>query len=197
MHYYIGGKEFEQPENVSAYSRRDYESLFAFRHQEDPSQMLQVRQDQLPYSVDQWEVVNQSANGFRLVRSVSGKKMVHGQLLAICPHDGERFFLAQTTWLMQEKGGGLIAGIKALPGMPSAIAVRPLEPTQGQSGKYERGFLMPAIPSIGLEASLVLPQGWFRPARVIELSSDGTSQVKLLNILEDGPDFERVSFALC
>lgn len=56
MHYYIGGKEFEQPENVSAYSRRDYESLFAFRHQEDPSQMLQVRQEQLPYSVDQWEV---------------------------------------------------------------------------------------------------------------------------------------------
>ena len=198
MHYYISGKEFEQPENVNAYSRRDYESLFAFRHQEDPSQMLQFRQEQLPYSVDSWEVVNQSANGFRLVRSISGKKMVHGQLLAICPHDGERFFLAQTTWLMQEKGGGLIAGVKALPGIPSAIAARPLEPTQGQSGKYERAFLLPDIPSHGIEATLVLPQGWFRPARVIELhSSDGTTQIKLQHIIDDGPDFERVSFVLC
>mgnify|MGYP003613864421 CR=1 FL=1 len=124
--------------------------------------------------------------------------MVHGQLLAICPHDGERFFLAQTTWLMQEKGGGLIAGVKALPGIPSAIAARPLEPTQGQSGKYERAFLLPDIPSHGIEATLVLPQGWFRPARIIELhSSDGATQIKLRHIIDDGPDFERLSFVLC
>ena len=85
MHFFISGKEFEQPENVRAYSRREFESLFAFRHQADPLQVLQVRQEQLAYSLDTWEVVNQSANGFRLVRSISGKKVAHGQLLALCP----------------------------------------------------------------------------------------------------------------
>lgn len=197
MHYFISGREFEQPENVRTYSRQKFESLFAFRHQTDPLQMLQIRQEQLAYGVDIWEVVNQSANGFRLVRSTSGKKMAHGQLLALCPHDGERFLLAQNTWLMQENGGGLIAGIKALPGMPFAIAARPLEQTGADTGKYQRAFLLPAVPSVAAEQSLVLPQGWFRVDRVIELFTDGIWRVKLLHVLDDGPDFERVSFEVC
>lgn len=197
MHFFISGKEFEQPENVRTYSRREFESLFAFRHQEDPQQLLQVRQEQLNYSVDTWEVVNQSANGFRLVRSVSGKKMAHGQLLALCPHDSDRFFLAQTTWLMQEKGGGLIAGIRALPGLPIAIGARPLDQNAEQSSKYQRAFLLPAAPAVHAEQSLVLPQGWFRSGRSIEIYTDGPWQVRLTHVLDDGADFDRVSFDIC
>ena len=198
MHYFISGKEFEQPENVRTYSRREFETLFAFRHREDPLQTLQLRKEQLAYNTDAWEVVNQSANGFRLVRSTSGKKMAHGQLLALCPHDGERFILAQTTWLMQEKEGGLIAGIKALPGLPVATAARPIQQAgDDHNGKYHRAFLLPAIPAVAAEQSLVLPHGWFRSGRIIELFTDGAWQVKLLRILDDGPDFERISFAVC
>ncbi len=197
MHYFISGKEFEQPENVRIYSRREFENLFAFRHQTDPLQALQVRQEQLAYGVDRWEVVNQSANGFRLVRSTSGRKMMHGQLLALCPHDGERYLLAKNTWLMQEKNGGLIAGIKALPGLPVATSARVLEPTGESHSKYHRAFLLPAVPSVDAEQSLVLPQGWFRSGRVIELFTDGAWQVKLLHVLDDGPGFERVSFVVC
>lgn len=197
MHFFISGKEFEQPENVRAYSRREFESLFAFRHQADPLQVLQVRQEQLAYSLDTWEVVNQSANGFRLVRSISGKKVAHGQLLALCPQDSDRFLLAKTTWLMQEKGGGLIAGIMVLPGIPSAIAARPLAQTGERIGKYDRAFLLPAVPSVDAEQSLVVPKSWYRPERTIELHADGTWQVRLLHLLDDGPDFERVSFAVC
>lgn len=134
----------------------------------------------------------------RLVRSISGKKMVHGQLLALCPHDGERFFLAQTTWLMQERGAGLIRwdqGLTRYAGSDRSAAARANARTKWQAST--RAFLLPAIPAIDLEASLVLPQGWFRPGRVVELFIDGASQVKLLHILDDGPDFERVSFALC
>ena len=197
MHFFISCKEFEQPENVRAYSRREFESLFAFRHQADPLQVLQVRQEQLAYSLDTWEVVNQSANGFRLVRSISGKKVAHGQLLALCPQDSDRFLLAKTTWLMQEKGGGLIAGIMVLPGIPTAIAARPIEQTGERIGKYDRAFLLPTVPSVEAEQSLVLPKSWFRPERTIELHADGTWQVRLLHLLDDGPDFERVSFAVC
>jgi len=198
MHYFISGKEFEQPENVRTYSRREYESLFVFRHQEDPLQGLQVRQEQLAYIVDTWEVVNQSANGFRLVRSLSGKKMVHGGLLALRTRDGEPFLLAKTTWLMQEKNGGLVAGIKALPGIPVATAARAIEATGEHSGKYHRAFLLPTVPSVEAEQSLVLPQGWFRSGRIVELFTDkGAWQVRMQHVLDDGPDFERVSFTLC
>lgn len=197
MHYFIAGKEFEQPENVRTYSRREFETLFAFRHQTDPQQTLQVRQEQLSYNIDSWEVVNQSVNGFRLVRSTSGRKMEHGQLLALCPHDNEHFILAKTTWLMQEKGGGLIAGIEALPGIPVATAARPLDHLEGGNGKYHRAFLLPAAPAIHTEQSLILPRAWFRSGRVIELFTDGVWQVRLLHVLDDGLDFERVSFTVC
>ena len=197
MHYFISGKEFEQPENVRTYNRQEFDKLFAFRHQEDPSAMLELSQEQLAFHLDSWEVVNQSANGFRLVRSLSGKKMTHDQLLALCPHDGERFLLARTTWLMQEKEGGLIAGIKALPGVPIAIAARSRDQQGLGDGKYLRAFLLPTIASAGIEQTLVLPQGWFRSGRVVELYTDGPWQVRLKHVIEDGADFERVSFDLC
>jgi hypothetical protein len=197
MHYFVSGKEFEQPENVRTYSRREFESLFAFRHQTDPQEILQIRKEQIAYAVDDWEVVNQSADGFRLVRSISGKKVAHGQLLALCPHDGARFLLAQAKWLMQEKGGGLISGVRALPGIPFAIAARPFDRSARDDGKYRRAFLLPAVPSVNAEQSLVLPQGWFRNDRVIELFTDGAWRVRLLHVLDDGPDYERVSFVVC
>lgn len=201
MHFHISGKEFEQPENVRTYSRREYESLFAFRHQVDPTQVLQVRKEQYARGLDTWEVVNQSANGFRLVRSTSGRKMTHGQLIALCPHDGDHFLLAQNTWLMQEKEGGLIAGVRALPGLPLAIAARSIA-EEGEtlwefSSNYQRAFLLPAIPAVNAEQSLVLPQGWFRRGRIIELYTDGAWQVRLTRVLDSGPDFDRVSFEIC
>ena len=199
MHYFVSGKEFQQPENVRIYSRQDYDNLFSFRFQEDPQQILQIQQEKLAatYSVDTWEVVNQSANGFRLVRSVSGRKMVHGQLIALCPHDGERFMLAQATWLMQESKGGLIAGVRALPGLPTAICARQVDLAGESSEIYQRAFILPALQSVGAEQSLVVPPGWFKPGRTVEIFTDGAWRVRMKHILDVGPDFERVSFEIC
>lgn len=199
MHYFVSGKEFQQPENVRIYSRSDYDNLFSFRFQEDPQQALQIQQEKMAatYGIDSWEVVNQSANGFRLARSVSGRKMAHGQLLALCPHDGARFLLGQATWLMQERKGGLIAGIRALPGLPVAICARPVEPGGESHELYQRAFLLPALAAANAEQSLVLPAGWFRPGRVIEVFTDGVWRARLKSVLDVGPDFERVGFELC
>lgn len=196
MHFFVSGKEFSQPENVRMYSRQEFDTLFVFRHMDDPGAKLQISQPAQAARPDEWEVVNQSANGFRLIRSVAGQKIAHGQLLAICPPDGDRFFLAQVTWLMQDRAGGLIAGVAALPGTPQAIAVRLLSAHTGKAELYERAFSLPAIPAIGVEQSLVLPVGWFQPSRVIEMYTDASWRIRLDRVLQDGPDFERVSFSL-
>jgi cyclic-di-GMP-binding protein len=196
MHYFIAGREFTQPENAHAYSRQEFDRLFTFRHMVDPTQPLQLRREDLGRAVDEWEVINQSANGFRLMRSVVGKKMTHGQLLAIRPHDGEHYLLAQTIWLMQERGGGLVAGIAALPGLPAAIAARRLARPGERAEPYSPAFLLPANPAIGTEPSLIVPPGWFHSGRRIEVFTDGSWQVKLLHVLGDGPDFEQVSFVV-
>ena len=196
MHFYISGREFEQPDNVSTYSRREYETLFAFRHQENPQQTRQIRPSQPAFRLDDWELINQSANGFRLARSASGKSLAHGQLLALCPPDSGTFLLAKATWLMQEKDGGLTAGMLALPGIPTPIAARCITPPE-PPGRFERAFLLPAVSSMSTEQSLIVPAGWFRAGSLIEIHTDAHWMIRLTRVLDAGADFEQVAFVRC
>jgi hypothetical protein len=199
MHFFISGKKFQQPGSASIYSRDAFERVFSLRFQENPQQTQQFLQEEATtaYVADTWEMVNQSANGFRLIRNVEGRKIAHGQLLALRPRDSERFLLAQATWLMQENHGGLSTGLKALPGLPQAICARPV-PAMGQPLEmYHRAFLLPALETTGAEASLVLPAGWFRPRLIVEVFTDEAWRANLKEVLDSGPDFERVSFEVC
>lgn len=196
MHFFISGREFTQPENTRVYSRQEFDTLFVFRHMDDPTAKLQFTQGTVSMQPDEWEVVNQSANGFRLMRSIAGGKVLHGELLAVCPHDGDRFFLAQITWLMQDRGGGLVAGIAALPGTPQAIAARALSGHGGKDEMFSRAFLLPAVEAVSSRQSLVLPAGWYQPDRILEVCTDSPWRVRLDHVIQDGPGFERVSFLL-
>ncbi|SBT08971.1 conserved hypothetical protein [Candidatus Accumulibacter aalborgensis] len=194
IHFSVSGKEFNQPESARIYSRQEFDSLFAFRHMADPTRELVVRQAQLGFAVDDWEVLDQCANGFRLSRSNAGRKLAPGQLLSLCPHDGNAHFLAQLVWLRQEQDGGLVAGIAALPGRPQAIAARPMPQTPGHGDPYSRAFLLPAVSAIGVEQTLVIPQGWYYAERLLQIYHDSVAQVKLQRLVAAGPDFERVTF---
>lgn len=196
MHYYISGTEFSQPENARIYSRQEFDNMFTFRHGLDPTQGLEVRRSHLGLAVDDWEVLDQSANGFRLLRSTAGRRLAPEQLLAICPHDGSAHLLAQVVWLMQEQGGGLVAGVAALAGKPQAVAARQLSQSAGHADSYSRAFMLPAFPAIGEEQSLVIPAGWFYPDRLLEVYVDGVWRVRLQQLLSEGPDFERVTFRI-
>ncbi|PKO35381.1 MAG: hypothetical protein CVU34_03535 [Betaproteobacteria bacterium HGW-Betaproteobacteria-7] len=194
MHFAVSQKEFVQPDAVSTYSRGEFEELFTFREQVSPGQKLNIRPN-IEFPIDEWAVINHSANGFRLGRSSAGQKITHAQLLAICPHDGESFLIAQVTWLMQEHGGGLIAGLATLPGMPVAVAVRHLS-TNGVHERYQRAFMLPALPAIGEEASLVLPAGMYQASRVLEIvCQEECWQVRMAHVLQRGTDFERLSYS--
>ena len=194
MHYHVSNQLFNPPDKDHFRTLRDVEALHAFGETVENNHKLKSREELLGFSADAWEVVNESANGFRLIRSLDGKKMAHGQLLAICPHEGERILLAKATWLMQERGGGLIAGVEALPGIPTAVAARPLTQTATQSEAYSRAFLLPAVPVIGTEETLIVPPGWFRQRRVVEVRNGSLWRVELQRVIDDGPDFERISF---
>ncbi|HEX6735700.1 MAG TPA: hypothetical protein VF096_12885 [Azonexus sp.] len=193
MHYFVSGAEFIQPDAASTYSRDEFEELFTFREQVSPGQILNIR-PQTGYTADQWAVINHSANGFHLGRSCAGQKLLQGQLLAICPHDGDTYLLAQAIWLMQEESGGLLAGLSTLPGKPLAVGIR----HPGHSGtqeRYVRGFLLPALSAISEEASLVVPAGMYQASRALEVCCGEESwPVRMLHIVQRGTDFERVSY---
>lgn len=194
MHFFISGREFVQPGAAEVYSREQYNQLFTFRHMVEPAQKLTIDQPKIDYPCDHWEVINQSASGFRLGRSSVGQKMAHGQLLALCPPDGEQFILAQSCWLMQEQEGGLLMGVAILPGVPTAIGIRPSVLQRGCSNHYVRAFLISAVPAIGEESSLVLPVGVYHASQLLDVASETLWQVKMKSLLQRGVDFERISF---
>lgn len=193
MHFKISGRDFEQPDSAETYSREQFDTLFTFRHMADPTQKLTIQKPP-EYPIDTWEVLNHSANGFRLARSSAGQKMAHGQLLALRPHDGEFFILAQNCWFMQEREGGLVAGVAILPGMPSGVAIRLADLKQGGTDRYTRAFFLSPVPAIGEAGSLVLPLGFYQASHVLDIVSDSPWQAKMKNILQRGSDFERISF---
>ncbi|MDR3300785.1 MAG: hypothetical protein LBU43_12540 [Candidatus Accumulibacter sp.] len=199
MYYFISGKEFRQPEHPRLSPGSSFDDVFALRFQGTQQQTPQFQQEKLAasYKADVWEMVDQSANGFRLIRHVDGRRIAHGQLLALSPQDNARYLLAQVTWLMQASNGGLIAGLRVLPGLPQAISARSSAASEiGPKKQYQRAFLLPALPTAEAEESLVLPSGWFRPELVIDIYTDSAKCAKLKKVLESGPDFERVSFDL-
>lgn len=195
MHFCVTGREFEQPDSAATYSRGEFDQLFTFGERAEPGQTLAIK-PKINFPVDEWAVINHSANGFRLGRSNAGQKIMHGQLMVVCPHDGEHFLLAQATWLMQEESGGIIVGVATLPGMPSGLGVRVASMGSGNNERYVRAFLLPAVPAIGEEASIVLPPGMYQASRVLEAYSGDAKpwQLRMNHVLQRGTDFDRISF---
>jgi hypothetical protein len=141
--------------------------------------------------MDEWSIINHSANGFRLLRSCAGGRLAHAQLMAVRPHDGEHFLLCRTTWLMQEEDGSLMAGLAVLPGMPLAIGARHANTRE----KFVPAFMMPAVPAIKEDGSLVLPSGMYLSRGVLDIFVGGESlQLRMLNVIERGMDYERISY---
>jgi len=195
MHFCVTGKEFGQPDSAAAFSRDEFDQLFTFGDGVQPGRELAIK-PQIVFPVDEWAVINHSANGFRLGRGSAGQRISHGQLMVVCPHDGEHFLLAQATWLMQDDTGGLIVGVATLPGMPTGIGVRIASSKIGNQERYVRAFLLPPVPTIKEEGSIVLPPGMYQAGRVVEVftGDETVGQLRLNHILQRGADYDRISY---
>ncbi len=163
---------------------------------QDVAQQVIDAEEREGLTAEQWMAVNQSASGLCLMRGGAGKKITHGQLLAVCPQDGTRLLLARMVWLMQEQRNGLIAGVATLAGLPQCVVARPRVPEDADSYAPSGAFLLPAVPAVGSEQSLIIPRGWSDASRLIEIYADTPWCVQLVKVLDHGPDFERVSFVV-
>lgn len=194
MHFHVSRKPFTQPDTAEAYSRLQFNELYTFRERVAPGQPLNIK-GHADFPLDDWSVINHSATGFRLTRSIAGQRIAYSQLLAICPHDGNQFLLGQVSWLMQEDGDGLVAGISVLPGIPEALGIRELPQAPGRDSRFVQAFLLPAIPAIGQEASIVIPISMYRASGLLEVVDGGPPwQLRMLHVRQRGVDFERVTF---
>jgi hypothetical protein len=149
----------------------------------------------LGFSLENWNCLDQSAGGFRLSRSGAGERISQNQLIALRTNDSAPFTLAVVRWLMvSNDAGDLSIGTRVLPGLPTALAARPVTLNQADMGPFVPAFQLSAVPEQQEPTSLVLPIGWFQPGKLVQIYTSMTETVKLTSLLEKGANFERVAF---
>ncbi|MEW6313865.1 MAG: hypothetical protein AB1513_07455 [Pseudomonadota bacterium] len=195
-HYFTTGKPFRQPRKPgSSLSRQERHQLEALGHVSILDPKLRTV-DTMP-ALESWDLQEESALGLRLRRDGGGGRRVSvGQLIAIRLEKMENFMLGDVRWLMVDGAGDLRAGVRTMAGVPQAAAVRATGINRTVSDKYTQCFILPEIPEFRARASIVLPVGWFKSKRIVEVFVDGNDRpIQLLDLLGKGVDFEHASYA--
>jgi cyclic-di-GMP-binding protein len=193
IHYYLSGRAFRQPGQQKELSQKQKDEIATFgrvstRDEDDYSEAQ-------GYVMERWHVEDESAQGVRMVRHGDdpGRRFSHGQLMAVRPGDAKSFILGQVRWLMAARNGDLQAGLKLLPGIPSPIAAKQLG-LNAQAPEFVPALALTAVAALNSTPTLVLPIGWFKPGRTIEIYTGGPQPVRLTELIERGADFERVAY---
>jgi len=195
IYFHIAGQPFREPGGKSVLSKQEADQLATFGH-------LSARGDAaLPRGEDilleEWQVEDDSALGVKIMRRAGhgGRRYMHLQLVALRHKAAGQFSLGQVRWLMQSENDDLFLGIRTLPGLPKAMAARPSATSAGGvKDRFVPGLSLTAVPEQQAPATLILPSGWYRPNRLIDVFVEETKQVRLLEFLDRGSDFERLTY---
>lgn len=191
--YYLNGEQpFLAPDRKTQVSDAAIRDLQIFGHVSQ--RRLQRAKEEAGFALEQWQGVNESALGFCVRREISnGGRIQHRQLLALRPPDTDQFVLGSIQWT-KVNADSLELGLELLTGTPYPLAAR-LAGTGGAAhGKYTEAFKLPEFAATN-GPRLVVPAGWFRPARVVHLiEGEEKSSVKLTELLERGVDYEVILY---
>ena len=194
MHFHISGKVFSQPGHATQLSKRQRDEIATFGHASSRHDDAYVKAQ--GEALENWLLRDESLSGLRIERpaAASGARYAHTQLLAVRPADAKSFLLGVVRWLRTDSDDNLHAGIHVIPGVPRAVAARPTG-INAQAERFVPAIYCPAVAALAAPASLILPPGWYRPKRVLEIYSEGSESILLTGVLERGSDFERVAVA--
>ena len=193
IHHYISGLPFKQPGSARELSSKERQEIATFgriatRAENDYSQIH-------GYAVELWMLLDESLTGLRMMRAADkpGMRLTQGQLVGIRPGNSRHFMLCAVRRLLSTREMDITAGVRIIPGVPQAVAVKPTG-INAAAEKFIPALALPEVTALRSPASLLLPPGWFRAKRVIEVWHEAPQEVMLTTLLERGVDFERVSF---
>ena len=75
--------------------------------------------------------------------------------------------------------------------LPAAIAVRP-SGLNVANERYVQGLSLTQTESS--PPTMVLPPGWYKPKRVVEVYVEAPVRTRFLDLLERGSDYERIAY---
>ena len=144
--------------------------------------------------VESWQTLDLSASGMRAKRPQPGAQLRRGQLLGVgfnALQQGSGFALAEVRWLQQftdDDAGGIAAGVRFVSSNAQVALVRVVGLDPGQYQTVGPAFVL--NDGSGLD-QLVLPSGWYAPARRVDLwFKKRLSAVQLTDLRTRGADYE-------
>ncbi len=201
VHYYLSGrKPFRQPGHSSDDTlRRERDEIATFDritplHEDDFSREQGYLIEEWRV-VEEWQMKDESAAGIHAVHPVSetGVRVCNGQLVGIRPQGSQNLQLGILRWVNITNDALVHAGILVIPGRPEPVAVRSTGVAAARE-PYKQAFLLPAVSALGSSASVLVPAGWFKVGRVLDLSPGGTRRITLLQLVAHGADFDQVTY---
>ena len=192
MHFHISGRIFSQPGHATELSKRQRDEIATFGHASGRHDEAQIRTQ--VEALEDWLMRDESLSGVRIERpaATSGARFTHTQLIALRPADAKSFLVGVIRWLRTDQEDNLQAGIHIVPGVPRAVAARPTG-INAQSEKFIPVLYCPPVAALASPASLLLPPGWYRPKRVLEIYTESSELMLLTGVIERGSDYERVA----
>jgi hypothetical protein len=193
VHYFVTGRAFAVRGGSRQMSQVQHDEIatlgrVATRHEEDSGPAPD-------FAVEAWQIKDESASGLRLARvdPAASSRLVLGQLLGIRLADAKAFLLCTVKWLSVSVEFELRVGVQILPGAPQGVAIRAAG-VNAAAEQYTPAFLLPAVAALHTPETLIVPAGWFKPNREIEVITDRAGRLRLASVVDRGADFERVAF---
>jgi hypothetical protein len=155
-----------------------------------------------------WIVFDVSENGVGgIIPKAAGAWVKIGDLCAIKLEESQLWWVGMVRRLKTSKDGDTQVGIEILSKKPLAVWLRIPNLNAGKGFEWEAGIettmrkskpaiLLPDTNNSYANATMLIESGSYSANEEYELKMGKKSSVKLNNLLEEGEDYERVSFAL-
>src|SRR5258708_4658811 len=193
VHYFVTGRVLAirgGPQKISQVQHEQIATLgrVATLHEGDPGPPPD-------FAVETWQINDESASGLRLVRvdPAPTSPLLLRHLLPTPPPAPTSFLLSPVNSLSPSVELEVRAGVHILPGIPQGAAIRAVD-GHAAAEQYTPAFLLPAVAALKAPETLVVPAGWFKPNREIEVLTERAGKLRLASVVDRGADFERVTF---
>jgi cyclic-di-GMP-binding protein len=202
LYYMVNGEAFILNDEDPIMSRRHAEELFMFQHAARAK--IDAKGDEAAQQFEDWEVQDESASGFRLKRERAGVRFRRGQLAALRLRGGNAegaVLLTEIRWLAEpvagagaETPGAVEAGLSILHGKVRGVGLRATGVNAQGGRQFHPGFVLKGQQAGESGLRVIVPVGWYKPRRVVEVREDAKQVYKLLfdKLVHRGVDFEVV-----
>ena len=198
IHFFLsGGKAFEQPGKQRELTHQEKNDIAVFGRVTERTQSVmaaagrtQAGMSPMPtMTVEPWDVVDESIDGVRLRRRSSATKTVAvGRLVAVRLGDTAPFIVGVVRELANEPEG-IVMAVATIPGRPQPTAAR------GANPSWSQALSMPALEKAGIPRTLIVAGGLGHRGRPIHYWEENAQQGKVLEVVERGADFDRITLA--